>query len=162
MIDLGPGLRDIGIGDDPTVKFSVSVVQPFVGGTSLQVAVQGSVDNSTYVTMASGPVIAEANLVAGCHLLDIDLPRIAGAQVIGAVRAKRCRGISGWRISTRARSARAVCLPARFSIAPTRASRTGRDSCAQLARAMILAGADPGFDGALCFLDAGSAGYRDG
>jgi hypothetical protein len=84
VIDLGPGLRDIGIGDDPAVKFSVSVVQPFVGGTSLQVAVQGSVDNSTYVTMASGPVIAEAILVAGCHLLDIDLPRIAGAQVIGA------------------------------------------------------------------------------
>jgi hypothetical protein len=83
-IDLGPGLRHIGIGDDPAVKFAVTVVTPFTGGTSLQVAVQGSVDNSTFVTMASGPVIAEANLTAGTHLFDIDLPRIVGAQVTGA------------------------------------------------------------------------------
>jgi hypothetical protein len=83
-IDLGPGLRDIGIGDDPAVKFAVTVVQPFSGGTSLQVAVQGSVDNTTFVTMALGPTIAEANLIAGAHLLDIDMPRIIGAMVSGA------------------------------------------------------------------------------
>lgn len=77
-IDLGPGARDLGIGDDPAAKLSVTVVTPFTGGTSLQVAVQGSTDNISFVTMASGPVIAEANLIGGTHLFDIDLPRIIG------------------------------------------------------------------------------------
>jgi len=78
VIDLGVG-RDLGIGDDPAIKVTVACVTTFTGGTSLQISVQGSTDNSTFTTMASGPVIVEANLIAGTHLCDIDLPRIAGA-----------------------------------------------------------------------------------
>jgi hypothetical protein len=71
--------RDMGVGDDPALKILVNVTTAFTNGTSFQVTVQGSVDNSTYVTLASGPVIAEANLLIGTHLLDIDLPRVIGA-----------------------------------------------------------------------------------
>ena len=79
VIDLGPGPRDLGIGDDPAIKVTCVCVTTFTGGTSLQISVAGSTDNSTFTVMASGPVIAEANLIAGTHLCDIDLPRIAGA-----------------------------------------------------------------------------------
>jgi hypothetical protein len=71
--------RDMGIGDDPALRILVEITTTFVGGTNLQVTIQGSVDNSTYVTLASGPVVVEANLLQGTHLLDLDLPRIAGA-----------------------------------------------------------------------------------
>jgi hypothetical protein len=37
------------------------------------------VDNSTWVTLATGPTIVTANLLVGTHLLDLDWPRIAGA-----------------------------------------------------------------------------------
>ena len=78
VIDL-QNARDLGIGDDPALKVLAVVTTAFTGGTSIQVSVQGSTDNSTFTTMASGPVLVEANLVAGTHLCDIDLPRIAGA-----------------------------------------------------------------------------------
>jgi hypothetical protein len=78
VIDL-QNARDLGVGDDPAIKVLAQVMTAFTGGTSLQVSVQGSVDNSTFTTMASGPVILEANLIAGTHLCDLDLPRIAGA-----------------------------------------------------------------------------------
>ena len=78
VIDL-QNARDLGIGYDPALKVLAAVTVAFVGGTSLQVSVQGSVDNTTFTTMASGPVILEANLIVGTHLCDIDLPRIAGA-----------------------------------------------------------------------------------
>src|SRR6266576_4670996 len=70
--------RDMGIGDAPALKLSVEVLTTFTGGTSLQVNIQGSVDNVTYTTMAFGPIVAEANLVAGTFLFDVDLPRIVG------------------------------------------------------------------------------------
>ena len=79
-VDLGT-TEDLGIGDDSAIKLSATVVTPFVSGTSLQLVIQGSVDNSAWLTLASGPVIAEANLIAGTHLFDIDLPRIVGAGV---------------------------------------------------------------------------------
>ena len=78
VIDL-QNARDLGIGDNPAIKIVAICMTTFTGGTSLQVTVQGSTDNSTFTTMASGPVIVEANLIAGTHLCDIDLPRIAGA-----------------------------------------------------------------------------------
>jgi hypothetical protein len=71
--------RDMGIGDDPALKILAEVTVAFAGGTSLQLSIQGSVDNATYVTLATGPAILDANLIQGTHLLDIDLPRIAGA-----------------------------------------------------------------------------------
>lgn len=78
VIDL-QNARDLGIGDDPAIKVLAVVTTAFTGGTSLQIAVQGSTDNSTFTTMATGPVVAEAAAIPGTHLCDIDLPRIAGA-----------------------------------------------------------------------------------
>jgi hypothetical protein len=81
----GGGARDIGIGDDPAMKILVLVTTAFASGTSLQINMQGAPDNGSgapgaYVIMASGPVVVEANLVAGSRLFDIDMPRPAPAQ----------------------------------------------------------------------------------
>jgi hypothetical protein len=70
--------RDMGIGDDPALKLVCPVSVAGAGGTSMQIAVQGSPDNATWVTMATGPVIVTANLLVGTYLFAIDLPRIAG------------------------------------------------------------------------------------
>lgn len=88
-----PG-RDMGIGDDPSIKIRATVNGPgttsgsagFTGGTSIQVLFQGAPDNGsgapgTYVTYASGPVVLTAKLVVGAALLDIDLPRPAPGEV---------------------------------------------------------------------------------
>lgn len=81
----GGGARDIGIGDDPAMKILVIVGTAFTGGTSLQINIQGAPDNGSgapgaFVIMAAGPVVAEANLIAGARLFDIDMPRPAPAQ----------------------------------------------------------------------------------
>lgn len=81
----GGGARDIGIGDDPAMKLLVIVSTAFASGTSLAVNVQGAPDNGSgapgsYVVMATGPVVVEANLIVGARLLDIDMPRPAPAQ----------------------------------------------------------------------------------
>lgn len=81
----GGGARDIGIGDDPAMKILVIVATAFTGGTSLQVNIQGAPDNGSgsagaFVVMASGPVVAEASLIAGARLFDDDVPRPAPGQ----------------------------------------------------------------------------------
>lgn len=81
----GGGARDIGIGDDPAMKFVVLVTVGFAGGTSMQANVQGAPDNGSgapgaFVIMASGPVVLLAQLVAGARILDIDMPRPAPNQ----------------------------------------------------------------------------------
>lgn len=73
VIDIGTA-RDLGVGDDPTLDINAQVVTAFAGGTSIQAVWQGSADNSTFVDMASGPVIALANLVVGAQLLPFPLP----------------------------------------------------------------------------------------
>jgi hypothetical protein len=83
----GAGARDIGIGDDPSLKLLVLVTTAFVGGTSLQVGIQGAPDNGAgapgaYTTMASGPVVLLANLIAGARLFDDDIPRPAAGQAL--------------------------------------------------------------------------------
>ena len=45
-----------------------------VGGTSVQLLVQGSDDNSTYVTVAESPVILEAKLTANANF-DVHIPQ---------------------------------------------------------------------------------------
>lgn len=81
------GGRDLGIGDDPALKLLVDVEVAFTSGTSLQVNVQGAPDNGSaapgsFTTMATGPVVAEASLVIGARLFDIDLPRQVPGQVL--------------------------------------------------------------------------------
>jgi hypothetical protein len=75
-----PANRDMGIGDDPSLKVAAIVTTAFAGGTSLQLQLQGAPDNAsgatgTYYTLWTGPVIAEANLLAGALLANIDFPR---------------------------------------------------------------------------------------
>jgi hypothetical protein len=78
VVDL-QNARDMGIGDDPALKILCQVSVAGVGGTSVTVSAQASVDNATWITLATGPTIVAANLLVGTRLLDIDWPRIAGA-----------------------------------------------------------------------------------
>lgn len=78
----GQGARDMGVGDKPSLKLMVQVVEVFAsaGAATLQIHFQGAPDNGsgapdTYVTFASSPLIALANLTAGARLWDIDWPR---------------------------------------------------------------------------------------
>jgi hypothetical protein len=76
----GQGARDIGIGDDPSLKLNIQVTTAFTVGTSLQVNLQGATDNGSgapagFVTMLSGAVVALANLGIGQQLLPVDMPR---------------------------------------------------------------------------------------
>lgn len=76
----GQGARDIGIGDKPALKLVAWVTVAFASGTSLQVNLQGATDNgsgapASFSTWWSSPVYAEATLVAGARLYDMDMPR---------------------------------------------------------------------------------------
>jgi len=76
----GQGARDLGIGDDPALKLMVEVITALTGGTSIQVNLQGAPDNGSgapgaFTTYVSGAVVAEASLIVGSRLLDIDVPR---------------------------------------------------------------------------------------
>jgi hypothetical protein len=78
----GGGARDIGIGDDPAMKFVVQVSTTFTSGGAgtLAVALQGAIDNgsgvpSTFVTWWTSPAFALATLNAGSRLFDMDMPR---------------------------------------------------------------------------------------
>ncbi len=64
-IDLGTA-RDL----SGTINLTVSalVTTTFAGGTSLQVTVQGSPDNSTWTTLASGEAVPVASLVQGAQI----------------------------------------------------------------------------------------------
>lgn len=83
----GGGARDIGIGDYPAMKLSAIVVTAFTGGTSLQLQLQGAPDNGSgaigsLTTMWTSAAIAEASLVAGAQLANVDMPRAVFAQVL--------------------------------------------------------------------------------
>ena len=83
----GAGARDIGIGDDPALKLMVNVNTTFTGGTSLQIRLSGAPDDGTggigsYTVMYTGPAVAEATLLQGARLADIDVPRVIPGQVL--------------------------------------------------------------------------------
>ena len=83
----GGGARDIGVGDDPSMKMMVAVTTAFASGTSLQVLLQGAPDDGTgipgsYTTMYSGPVVLEAALIVGARVADIDVPRPVPGQAM--------------------------------------------------------------------------------
>lgn len=83
----GGGARDIGVGDDPSLKLSVLVTTAITGGTSLQLQLQGAPDNGSgapgsYTTMWTSSAIAEASLVAGAQLANVDVPRVVFGQPI--------------------------------------------------------------------------------
>ena len=75
-----PANRDMGIGDDPSLKVAAIATTAFAGGTSLQLQIQGAPDNAsgasgTYYTLWTGAAIVEANLIQGAQLANIDMPR---------------------------------------------------------------------------------------
>lgn len=81
----GGGARDIGIGDDPSLKLSVLVTTAFTVGTSLQLELSGAPDAGSntpgsYTVMWLSPAFAEAALVAGEQLANIDVPMITAGQ----------------------------------------------------------------------------------
>lgn len=83
----GGGARDLGIGDDPSLKLSAITTVAFTGGTSLQLDLSGAPDNGSgapgaYTVMWTGPTVAEAALVAGAQLANIDIPRVVWEQVL--------------------------------------------------------------------------------
>jgi hypothetical protein len=71
--DLGIA-RDVGRGGN--LRVYANATATFTGGTSLQASVVESVnsDLSSATVIVSGPVFAEASLVAGTRLLDVALP----------------------------------------------------------------------------------------
>lgn len=74
----GGGARDIGIGYK--LPLFAEVTTAITGGTSLQLQVSGAPDNGSgapgsYTALWTGPIIAEANLVAGAQLANNDVPR---------------------------------------------------------------------------------------
>lgn len=77
----GGGARDMGIGDNPALKFMVAVGTTFTGTTgTFQIHLQGAPDNGagapgTFVTWWSSPLYALATLNAGSRLFDMDMPR---------------------------------------------------------------------------------------
>lgn len=82
----GGGARDIGVGDDPSLKLSAIVTTAFASGTSLALILAGAPDNGsgaegTYTTMWQSPAaVVEASLVAGAQLANIDVPRMIAGQ----------------------------------------------------------------------------------
>lgn len=79
----GGGVRDMGIGDNPALKFVVQMIEGLdsAGGTAtLSVTIQGAPDDGTgspgsYVSWWASPAYTEAQAVAGARLLDMDFPR---------------------------------------------------------------------------------------
>lgn len=78
----GGGARDMGVGDDPALKFVVQVGTTFTsaGAATLSVAIQGAPDNGSgapgaFTTWWVSPAYALATLNAGSRLLDMDFPR---------------------------------------------------------------------------------------
>jgi hypothetical protein len=74
------GARDLGIGDQPALKLLIQVLTAFVSGTSLVVNLQGATDNGSgapaaFSTYYGSAAVAEASLVIGARLLDMDMPR---------------------------------------------------------------------------------------
>ncbi len=83
----GGGARDLGVGDDPALKLSAIVTTTFASGTSLQLELSGAPDNGSgapgsYTAMWTSAAIAEATLVAGIQLANIDVPRPVPGQVV--------------------------------------------------------------------------------
>lgn len=83
----GGGARDLGVGDDPSLKLLAVVTTAFASGTSLQIVLAGAPDNGAgapgaFTTMYTGPAVAEANLLQGATIADVDVPRVIPGQAL--------------------------------------------------------------------------------
>ena len=83
----GGGARDISVGDDPQLKLLALVTTAFVGGTTLQLLLEGGVDNGSgaigsLTTMWTSFAYTEANLDLGANIGTIAVPRPTPSQAI--------------------------------------------------------------------------------
>jgi hypothetical protein len=81
----GGGARDLGVGDDPMLKLSIICSVAFNASSTLQLQLQGAPDAGantagSFTTMWTSPVIANAQLIAGAELANVDLPRVVPGQ----------------------------------------------------------------------------------
>lgn len=83
----GGGARDIGVGDDPSLKLLARVTTAFVsaGGATLQLQLQGAPDDGSggqgaYTTMWTSAAYSIAQAKAGADLANIDVPRVIANQ----------------------------------------------------------------------------------
>lgn len=91
------GARDLGVGDDPSLKMLIQVTTAMGGGTNMNIALQGAPDNGSgapgsYATWWTSPTYTLAQLVAGARLYDMDLPRPPAA--VGIPRFLRLQYVS--------------------------------------------------------------------
>lgn len=73
--------RDMGI-SNIALPFLCRVGTAFVGAGTLQILIQGSVDNSTFTTMDASRDYALAELTAGARLHEVSWPGISGTQAL--------------------------------------------------------------------------------
>ena len=86
----GGGARDIGIGDNPALKLLIQVVTTFVyaaGSGTTTFTLQGGIDDGsggiTWGTdMWATPAIAQASLIAGTYVSNVDVPRTVPGQAL--------------------------------------------------------------------------------
>jgi len=78
VLDMGTG-RDMGQAPqgNATLQIGILITTTYLGGTSLNVALQGSTDNVTYNTYAESGAVPIASLVAGNNIFNVVIP---GAQ----------------------------------------------------------------------------------
>lgn len=86
----GGGARDLGIGDNPALKLSILAVVAFVyasGGGTTYFELQGAPDAGSntpgsWTVMWTSPTFAQATMIAGAQLANVDLPRVLFEQVL--------------------------------------------------------------------------------
>ena len=79
VIDLGV-LTDIGEGREIELLVQVGTAFTAAGAATMTVALQGSVDNSTFTDMAVTRAIPVASLTAGATLFNISVPPVGTGQ----------------------------------------------------------------------------------
>ena len=84
---LGAGARDMGIGDDPSLKLTARCTTAFTAGTTIQLTLSGAPDSGTgtegsYTIYWTSPAYAAATAIAGAELCNIDLPRVLFGTVL--------------------------------------------------------------------------------
>lgn len=86
----GGGARDIGTGDNPSLKISILATVAFVysaGGGTTYFELQGAPDDGSgapgsWTVMWTSPTFAQAAMIAGAQLANVDVPRPVWEQVL--------------------------------------------------------------------------------
>lgn len=102
VVDL-VNVRDMGIGDNPALKFLFSVDTAFTtdstNASTLTIAIQGSTNSTTtnFVTLAQSTAYGIASLAAGNKLFPIDMPALpTGLAMPLYLRVYYTSGVASW------------------------------------------------------------------